>query len=139
MHQNNGPVHNCYLRLDSNFSRGFQRLSRPASKSKIKIRHPQYFSNGGRHERDKGSTGLQMHNPNYTRFCYESAPGEVALFGYASDHAGFEAIRAKAVNVGTRSSGPSRPPIGAWKNLQFLETSYSLPFGKVLPVLAKSG
>ncbi len=47
MHQNNSPVHNSYLRFDSNFYRGFQRLSMPASKSKSKIRNLQYFSNEG--------------------------------------------------------------------------------------------
>ena len=37
MHQNDRPRHNDYLRFDSNFYRGFQRLSMPAGKSKIKI------------------------------------------------------------------------------------------------------
>jgi hypothetical protein len=79
---------------------------------------------------------IDRHNPNYTRFYYESGINEVVIFGNPADHVGFKAIRAKAVNVGTRSSGPFRARIGVWKNLQFLETGNSLPFGKVLPVLA---
>jgi hypothetical protein len=79
---------------------------------------------------------IDRHNPNYTRFYYESGINELVIFGNPADHVGFKAIRAKAVNVGTRSSGPFRARIGVWKNLQFLETGNSLPFGKVLPVLA---